>query len=417
MVVMHIDANSAYLSWTAVALIEKGYPIDIRTVPSVIAGNPDNRHGIILTKSIPAKKYGIKTGESLFEAKQKCPELLIFPPDYDLYLMCSNAMFEILCEYSPIIQRYSIDECFLDYTCSVAQFGDPVETAYRIKDRINHELGYTVNIGVSCNKLLAKMGSELKKPDMVHTLFPEEIEEKMWPLPIDELFMVGRATAQKLRKININTIADLAKADLLHMKALLKSHGELVWNYANGIDYSPVVKNAQIMQKGVGNSTTTAYDITERKEAYMVMLSLCERTAMRLRRIKQKSSLVSIHLKTNTFVRYSHQVQLHDFIDSATDIYHYACLLFDECWKGETLRQIGVLVSKFGQNENCQLSLFEDSAAKMEKNSRLEYAIDDIRKRFGEKSVIRGTFVNNNLEPLQGGVNDGNYLMMGGYEL
>lgn len=417
MVVMHIDANSAYLSWTAVDLLEKGYQIDIRTVPAVIAGNPENRHGIILTKSIPAKKYEIKTGESLFEARQKCPELLIYPPDYDLYLLCSNAMFDILSEYSPVIQRYSIDECFMDFTCSEKHFGDPVKTAHKIKDRIKQELGFTVNIGVSCNKLLAKMASELQKPNKVHTLFPDEIKDKMWPLPVDELFMVGRATAKKLRKININTIGDLAKADVLHMKALLKSHGELVWNYANGIDYSPVVQNAEIIQKGVGNSTTIAYDVNTREEVYMVILSLCERTAMRLRKLGMKASLVSISLKTNTFVRYSHQVQLQNFMDSATDIYGYSCLLFNECWKGEAIRQIGVSVSNFGKNHNQQLSFLDHKVDDYERNSTLEYTIDDIRKRFGERAVIRATFVNNDVEPLQGGVNDGNYLMMGGYQL
>ncbi|WP_027399147.1 DNA polymerase Y family protein [Anaerovorax odorimutans] len=416
MIVMHIDANSAYLSWTAVSLLEKGYPIDIRNIPSAIAGNPDNRHGIILTKSIPAKKYGIKTGESLLEARKKCPELLVFPPDYDLYLMCSNAMFKILFEYSPLIQRYSIDECFMDYTTSQEKFGDPVQTAYSIKNRIKGELGFTVNIGVSCNKLLAKMGSELKKPDMVHTLFKDEINEKMWKLPIEELFMVGRATAKKLRKININTIGDLANADRLHIKALLKSHGELIWDYANGIDYSPVVKSDDVMQKGVGNSITTAYDIAESKEAYMVLLSLCERTATRLRKINQKASLVRIQLKTNTFIRYSHQIQLQEFIDSASDIYRYSCLLFDKCWKGEKLRQLGVSVSKFGKNENHQISMFDDLSEETERNSKLEYVIDDIRNKFGEGALIRGTFANSKVKPIQGGVNDGNYIMMGGHE-
>lgn len=414
---LHIDANSAYLSWTAVSLLEKGYPTDIRTIPSVIAGNPENRRGIILTKSIPAKKYGISTGESLFEAKIKCLEIAVFPPDYDLYLSCSNAMFDILAEYSPLIQRYSVDECFMDFTLSRSRFGNPVTAAYEIKERIKRELGFTVNIGVSCNKLLAKMGSELQKPDKVHTLYPEEIPSKMWPLPVRELFMVGRATAKKLNRININTIGDLAKADPSHMKALLKSHGELVWNYANGLDYSPVIKNSQIVQKGVGNSTTIAYDIKERKEACSILLALCERTAMRLRRLKTKGSLVSISIKTNTFVRYSHQVQLNNFVDSASDIYYYACRLLDDCWKGEAIRQMGVSVSAFGEDNEMQLSIFESRCYEYERNSKLEYVIDQIREKYGEQAVVRGTFVNSDVEPLQGGVNDGNYLMMGGYQL
>ncbi|MFV0517563.1 MAG: DNA polymerase IV [Aminipila sp.] len=417
MIIMHIDANSAYLSWTAVDLLEKGYPIDVRTVPAVISGNPDNRRGIILTKSIPAKKYGIKTGESLFEARRKYPKLLVFPPNYDLYLLCSEAMVNILKEYNPRIQRYSVDECFLDYTQSQKKFGSPIQAAHEIKDRIKDELGFTVNIGVGENKLLAKMASEFEKPNKVHTLFKEEIKSKMWPLPIGELFMVGRATANKLKKININTIGDLANSDLRHMKAMLKSHGELVWNYANGIDFSEVTRNIDIEQKGVGNSTTIAYDVTDRQGAREVMLALCERTAMRLRRLQKKASLVSISIKTNTFVRYSHQIQLANYIDAASDIYYYSCLLFDQCWKGEYIRQLGVSVSNLGTGNEIQLSLFNERSNEFDRNSKLEYTIDDIRKRFGEKSVIRGTFVNSEVEALQGGVNDGNYLMMGGYQL
>ncbi|MFQ7739611.1 MAG: DNA polymerase IV, partial [Emergencia timonensis] len=203
---MHVDANSAYLSWTAVDLLEKGYPLDIRTVPAAIAGNPEDRHGIILAKSIPAKKYKIGTGESLYESKQRCPELLLFPPNYDLYLSCSNAMYSILQEYSPVIQRYSVDECFVDFDHCEKRFGRPEEAAFEIKERIKRELGFTVNVGVGNNKLLAKMAGELKKPDLVHTILSQkELEEKLWPLDVRELFMVGRASAKKLNKININT--------------------------------------------------------------------------------------------------------------------------------------------------------------------------------------------------------------------
>lgn len=200
--IFHIDANSAYLSWTAVYLLEQGHSIDIREIPSVISGNPKNRHGIILAKSIPAKIHGIRTGDSLFQAKQKCLNLAVFSPDYDLYMKCSDAMYDVLYEYSPQIQRYSVDECFMDYTDSQNKFGKPLDVAYKIKERIKTELGFTVNIGLSCNKLLAKMGSELKKPDQIHTLYPDEMREKMWPLPVKELFMVGRATASKLNSIN-----------------------------------------------------------------------------------------------------------------------------------------------------------------------------------------------------------------------
>ncbi len=413
--IFHIDANSAYLSWTAVSMLEKGYSTDIREIPAVIAGDPENRHGIILAKSIPAKAYGIGTGESLFEARRKCPGLAVFPPDYNLYMKCSDAMFDVLSRYSPQIQRYSVDECFMDYTLSEKKFGPPLETAHRIRQQMKEELGFTVNIGLSCNKLLAKMGSELKKPDRVHTLYPEEMERKMWPLPVGELFMVGRATARKLNRININTIGDLARSDPHHMKALLKSHGLLIWSYANGIDDSEVVPNSEILQKGIGNSTTTKYDVTDRKEAFKVLLALTEKVAMRLRKSGCRASLVSISLKTDGFIRYSHQLQLQDHIDTTSDIYSYVCRLFDQCWKGEPLRHLGVSVSNLSKQEDCiQLSLFDSGNS--EKNQKLDEAVDKIRERYGEEAIMRGVFTNSDSKPIQGGTHDGDYIMMGGYK-
>ena len=412
-IIFHIDANSAYLSWTAVQLLENGYPIDIREIPSVISGDPLNRHGIILAKSNPAKKFGIATGQSLFEAKQKCPELAVFPPNYDLYMLCSNAMYHILLEYSPVVERYSIDECFLDFTASQSKMGDPVEAAHQIKDRIYEELGFTVNIGVSSNKLLAKMGSELKKPNQVHTLWPGEMEKKMWPLPVGELFMVGRATSKKLERININTIGDLAKADPNHMKALLKTYGVYIWALANGSDDSAVTLNSEIIQKGVGNSTTISYDVTNKKEAYMIILALTERVAMRLRKLGYMASLVSVTVKTDGFLRYSHQMQLQHSINTTSEIYEYACMLFDQCWKGEPIRLLGVSVSDFSNSDFRQLSIFEkrDSV----KMSHLDKTIDQIREKYGTRSIIRGTFVNGSMNPVQGGTNDSDFIMMGGY--
>lgn len=413
MIVMHIDANSAFLSWTAAALLEEGYPVDLRTIPAVIAGNPEKRHGIILAKSIPCKKAGIITGESLFEARQKCPELVVMPPDYDLYMSCSDAMFRILYEYSPLVQRYSIDECFLDYTRSESRFGDPVKTAYEIKDRIKEELGFTVNIGVSANKLLAKMASELKKPDRVHTLWPAEIQTKMWPLPVRELYMVGRATEKKLKHININTIGDLAAADPVHMKALLKSHGLLIWEYANGIDDTPVIPNSEIPQKGLGNSTTIAYDVADRTEAHKILLALVERAAMRLRRLKCKAFVVAVSVKTDGFLRYSHQIKLQFGINSTSEIYRHVRELFDQCWKGEPIRHLGVYVSDFSEGEMQQLSIFDHGNAGQ--NLKLDEAVDAIRRKYGDRAIMRGTFANSKIDPLQGGTNDGDFIMMGGY--
>ena len=238
--IFHIDVNSAYLSWEAVYRLQHGENIDLRKIPSVVGGDPKTRHGIVLAKSIPAKRFNIKTGETLYEATNKCKNLTIVPPNYGLYMKCSNAMINLLKEYSPNIQRFSVDECFMDFTDMNALYGDSIAAAQMIKERIKKELGFTVSIGVSNNKLLAKMGSDLKKPDAVTSLFPEEIKEKMWPLPIEDLFMVGRATAPKLKKLGIFTIGDLAMANLNLIKYKLKSHGELIWNYENGIEDSKI---------------------------------------------------------------------------------------------------------------------------------------------------------------------------------
>lgn len=413
-VIMHIDANSAYLSWTATYLLEQGYPIDIREITSVISGNPDNRHGIILAKSIPTKKYKIKTGESLFQAREKCPGIKVYPPDYNLYLRCSDAMYNILSEYTPSIQRYSVDECFLDYTLSQSKYGDPLKTAYEIKERIKDELGFTVNIGISSNKLLAKMGSELEKPDKIHTLFTNEIPDKLWPLPVEDLFMVGRATKEKLNKVNIRTIGDLANENPTYLKALLKSHGLLIWNYANGIDDSSVILNADIRQKGLGNSTTIAYDIITAREAYKVILAITERVGMRLRRMRRFANVISIGVKTDGFVRYSHQVKLPVAINSTEEIYECACRLLDECWKGEPLRHIGVSLSDLNDYEEPQISIFENGNS--ERLKALEKTLDNIRNKYGERSIIMGTFANSDVDPVQGGTNDGDFIMMGGYD-
>ena len=414
MLVFHVDANSAYLSWTAAALLEDGYEIDLREVPSAIAGDPNNRHGIILTKSIPAKKYGIKTGESLYEARKKCPELMVFPPDYDLYLLCSEAMFQILSEYTPIIQRYSVDECFCDMTNTLNAKKDPVGLAYEIKERIKNELGFTVNIGIGPNKLCAKMAGELKKPDMVHTLWKDEIPVKLWPLLVNELFMVGRASTAKLNKFDIWTIGELAKTDRVFLKTLLKSHGLLIHDYANGIDDSEVILNSEIIQKGVGNGLTYAYDLESKEDLYKEALALCERVGTRVRKLGCIAGRVSVHLRSHNLSGYSHQVRLQGYLTTTDEIYDTAKMLIDEMWKGEPIRAMSISVSDLSKSGQMQLSFFD--AKNKEQTEVLDKTIDKIRKTFGERSIIRGVFANSEVDPIQGGVNDGNYIMMGGYK-
>lgn len=408
MTIMHIDANAAYLSWTAAALLEKGYPVDIREIPAVIAGDPQNRQGIILAKSIPAKKHHIQTGESLLEAKQKCPGLLVFPPDYDLFLLCSDAMYRMIRAYTPIVQRYSVDECFMELKTE-----KPEAIAYELKGAIKKRLGFTVNIGIGENKLCAKMAGELKKPDMVHTLWPEEIPAKLWPLPVSELFMVGRATAKKLAKLRIQTIGDLAKAEVCHLRALLKSHGQLIWEYAHGIDRGMVTPNAEIEQKGVGNSATLPSDVKAPAELRKVLLALSERVGLRLRRLKKRASLIAVYLKTDSFVSYRHQIQMQTYINATSEIYRMAVRLAEECWKGEPIRQAGISLSALCEEGEVQMNFLEKAAS--EKQEALERTIDQIRSRYGQTSIIRGVFAGGEAKPFLGGVNDGNYIMMGGY--
>lgn len=414
MLIYHIDANSAYLSWTAASLLEQGKCNDIREIPAVIAGNPENRHGIILAKSIPAKRYGISTGETLFEARKKCPALEVYAPDYDLYLSCSNAMYDILLQYTSQVQRYSIDECFCDMTAVKRARENPIGIATEIKDRIKQELGFTVNVGIGENKLCAKMAGELKKPDMVHTLWKEELPEKLWKLPVRELFMVGRASEKKLAALGIKTIGQLAKADRTLLKTVLKSHGLLIHDYANGIDDSEVMLNDDIVQKGIGNGLTYPYDLKNREEIKIELLALCERVGMRLRRMGCHAGLVSVHLRGSNLFGYSHQIKLQETICTTDEIYDIAIRLVDEMWKSEPIRAMSISVSELTRSEQVQLSLFDRG----DKDSleKLNQAVDEIREKFGTGSIFRGSFANSDISPVQGGVNDGKYIVMGGFK-
>ncbi|MBE6054200.1 MAG: DNA polymerase IV [Clostridium sartagoforme] len=408
-IVFHIDVNSAYLSWTAIRMLQLGDTTeDIRTIPSIVGGNRDERHGIVLAKSIPAKKYGIKTGETIVEALKKCPNLKIFRPNYKLYVSCSNAMYNLLYEYSPKIQRYSVDEVFMDMSHYKEIY---MEKALEIKNRIKNELGFTVNIGISSNKLLAKMASDFNPKDSIHTLFKEEIKDKMWPLPVEDLFMVGRATKRNLDKLNINTIGDLANFDLKLLQSVFKSHGKVIYNYANGIDESLVRKYNYIDVKGIGNSTTIAWDVTSKDEALKVILSLTESVANRLRNHESLCKVVSVSIKGYNFERYIHQKTLENYTDSTEEIYNELSKAFKECWKGEPIRQIGVRVTKLCNNEFFQSSLFDDK--NIEKQRALDKTIDAIRNKYGNNSVIRSTFLHSGIKSISGGNGEEEYPMMG----
>lgn len=393
MIIMHIDANSAFLSWSTAEALKNGSSIDYRKIAAVVGGDESARHGIVLAKSDLAKKCGIVTGESLVEARRKCPNLTVIPPDFEIYHRYSNAMFDILSEYTPIIERYSVDECFLDYTASEKLFGDPVKLAYTIKDRIKNELGFTVNVGVSVNKLLAKMGSELQKPDRVHTLWPSEIEEKLWPLPVGDLFMCGKSSAAKLRSVGIYTIGDLAKADEAFLKKLLKSHGPFLKQYANGIDYEPVSTGEDWVQKGIGHDITIGHNITEADEAKKYLLKICDLVSMRLRKKEAKASVVSVSIKTKDLFKYGHQMKLDTPVDTTKGLYEAACVLFDEIWHGESIRQLGVASSDLlYEGDAFQISLFD--TAEKEIDRAAEKTVDEIREKFGNQAIQPASLFN-----------------------
>lgn len=406
-IIFHIDANSAYLSWEAAYRLQHGESVDLRTIPSIVGGNQSKRHGIVLAKSIPAKRYGILTGESVYSAKQKCPNLTIVPPNYERYVKASNSMVNLLDEYSPLIQRFSIDEVFID--CSHFEEKDFLDMAYEMKERIKNELGFTVNIGISTNKLLAKMASDFKKPDRVHTLFPYEIKEKMWPLPVEDLFMVGSKTKRKLNSRGIFTIEELAKLDREYIYSWLKKPGLMIWEYANGIENSQI-RNTPLSVKSIGNSTTTSYDVDNAKEAYMFLLAISEMVGMRARNIEQCGRVISISIKNNEFYSCSHQKKLDIPTDSTKTIYETSRKLFDEIWTGKPLRRFSISMSELSSSEFFQLSLLENYNQKEE---NLDKTIDKIRYKYGYDSIIRSCFLHSGIKPVIGGVvAEGEYPMM-----
>ena len=403
--IFHVDANSAFLSWTAAYKVHLlGETIDLREIPSIIGGDQEKRHGIVLAKSVTAKKYGIQTGEAIITAKQKCPELVIVPPDYGLYVNASRAFMEILKKYSDNVIQYSIDEawCVFDGYEKVYGKGREVALALMIKNEIYKELGFSVNIGISNNFLLSKMAGDLSKPDKVHTLFPEEIEKKMWPLPVSDLLFVGRATTRKLFNLGIRTIGDLAHADEEMIRAHLKTMGTVVQNYARGGDLEPYMYTHEA-NKGYGNSLTAPQDITTYEYADHLLLSLCETVGVRLRTDGVKVSVVSVHITTYEFQYFNKQMQLLSPTDVTEEIYHAACRVFRLLWDGKTpIRQIGVHTSKVQTDAVRQYNLFDRD--KYDRLAVLDRTIDRIRERYGEASIFRASFLGSNVDHMSGGL-------------
>lgn len=392
-IIFHIDVNSAFLSWSALAQLEAGSETDLRLIPSIVGGDMSTRHGVVLAKSIPAKAYGITTGEPVINAFRKCPGLVSVAPDHRLYSQRSRQLMDYIKGICPDIEQVSIDECYMDYTPIAANYSSPEAAAALIKDTVYEKFGFTVNVGISDRKVLAKMASDFKKPNLVHTLYSYEISAKLWPLPVSRLFLCGRSSAQTLKKLGILTIGDLARADTAVLSSHLKSHGLMLWNYANGLDASAVLPEPA-EAKGIGNSTTLTKDALTRDEAAKVLLELAESVGRRLRAAHCRAGLVCTEIKYSSFKSVSHQSVLATPSASTDVIYHAACALFDELWNGSPIRLLGIRTGKLAEeDEPVQLSLFDYAAPVSEKQQKLDAALDKIRSKYGDNAIKRGSLM------------------------
>ncbi len=389
--ILHVDVNNAFLSWTALDRLNQGEKVDIREIEAVIGGDESKRSGIVLAKSMKAKRRGVYTGETLYQARLKCPNLQVFKGDYKSYKKHSNDLYKILLEYTEKIERFSIDECFLDMTDYLGN-DTLLNKAYEINRRVKKELGFTVNVGVAHNKLLAKMASDFTKPDKVHTLFEEEIPSKMWTLPVSELFMLGRKTIPKLSNMRIKTIGDLAKQDKAEMVKKFGKHGLLMWEYANGINNSEV-NYLEEKPKGIGNSVTLPRDISSKEEIEKVLLTLAEQVAYRLRRYNMYANVVNVQLRTKDFKDFSHQKKLMSPTSNTKNIYELAKILLGEMYKrGTFIRLVGLRVDNLIEKDEMQLSLFND--VNDQKQEKLDKVVDELKNKYGYESITRAGKLN-----------------------
>ena len=394
-IIFHIDVNSAYLSWTAVEQLKNGAAVDLREIPAIIGGDQKSRHGVVLAKSPAAKRYGIRTGEPVANAFRKCPNLAMYPPDHKMYREKSRRLMEYLRTFTKEIEQVSVDECYMDFTGIADRWNSPVDGAVEIKDGIKERFGFTVNIGISTNKLLAKMASDFEKPDRIHTLYPEEIKEKMWPLPIGELYMAGKSSVEVLKKLEINTIGDLAQSDPRLIMLHLKSHGKMLWEFANGIGTS-VVQSEPDEAKGIGNSTTLSEDAATMEEIRPVFERLAQSVGSRLKKAEKKAGMVSMEIKYYDFRTVSHQIQLDKPSNDPEVLKETACSLFLEVWSGEPVRLLGIRTSKLSdETAPEQLSIFDIEIPKEpdEKHKRLKKAMDEINGKFGEGAVMKASLM------------------------
>ena len=390
--IMHIDVNNAFLSWTAITLLKNGSKDDIRLIPAVIGGDESTRHGVVLAKSNIAKQFGIKTGETIYQAEKKCPQIRIFPTKHEMYKEYSNKLYNLLSTYTNKIERFSIDECFVDFSDIIKSKKDFLNLATEISDKIKKELLFTVNIGLSDNKILAKMASDFEKPDKIHTLYKQEIEDKIWNMPIEELFMVGKKSAVKLKSIGINKIGDLANSNKKMIIKRFGKFGATIWDNANGINNDEVIYEEEI-PKSVGNSITLSKDCNNINELNKVLLSLSEKVGYRVRKYGLKGYTVGVQIKTNEFITYSHQKKLNKPTSNTQEIYNVAKELLEGLFSNQPIRLIGVKLDNLTDNEFNQISMF-DEPIKKQKNSKLDNVIDNIKDKYGYDSITLGSIMN-----------------------
>lgn len=383
-IIFHIDVNNAFLSWTAIKLLKDGYKVDIRKVDSIIGGDESKRHGIVLAKSPLAKNKGIKTAMSLYEAKKICPDLLIFPPDMEWYKECSKELMDYLKDYSPSIEQFSIDECFIDFSGTSYLYKDYIELAHKMKDEIYDKFGFTVNIGVANNKLCAKMASDFLKPNKVHTLFKDEIVKKLWPLDVSELFMVGKSTTNKLHNMNINTIKDLANTDINKLEKHFKNYSVYLHNASLGIDDSPVISERD-ERKSISVERTLERDLGDEDKIKGILISELEEVVSILRSKKLFTKTITIIYKDINFRKKSSQITMEDYSNNIKEIKDKLVELFENSYDGKMIRLIGVKLSNFTNNQDYQLSIFNINDK--DNQDDLENMVDKINQKFGSNVI------------------------------
>ncbi len=393
-IIFHIDVNNAFLSWTAILLLQEGYKIDIRNIPAVIGGDEKRRSGIVLAKSMVAKKYGIVTAETLYSARNKCKNLKVYPPNYYWYYEKSHEFHEYLKQFTPNTLKYSVDEAFLDFTGTKYIYSDYIKLAHHIKDEIKEKFGFTVNVGIANNMLCAKMASDFQKPDRVHTLFDEEVKKKMWPLPIEDLFMVGRSTSKRLRELGINTIGELAQKDINFLTKYFKNQAEFLKNSANGIDDTKVEPHKS-KSESISVTETMPKDLQDINELKEILFRQTSEVSRQLRDKNKFCNVVAVIFKNHQFESYSRQTKLDNPTDNTEIIYDKVVEILENSWKNDPIRLIGVRLADLCSDRKTQISLFDNNTIEEDdKNSSFQKKIDEINKKFGSNSVVPASIIN-----------------------